>query len=343
MKDRDVFTRWKNRVWDYNLSLIDGYKRFLSHKKHAVLLDLSLAIQAYDFGILMQARTDFRNKNLENKSVKDFVKQEKEVYDKKRVRKLEEKVNNSFESSFENERSKKIKGLILDEELSYITPSESRDWGSGESYQSMSLRKDFKENLLPQYIPLRKDKAKKLQKEMNLTNDFIYNLQFSTFDEIVGLSNRKSTPYHFDRNPSISMGSVIGFLERSIMIHFPTFFRDLRFEHKTASLLTLRRNAKQRFNTVCWRCGHPLFKKDNKHYCTRSENRSCYEARFKENQDRGFPVAILRTKNKCDRCGKRSSLNYIHKLNSRQMQFCSNRCWEDYRKTKFRMKKKNVS
>lgn len=340
MNNEDIFTRWKNRVWDYNLQLIDGYKRLLSYRKNTILLDLSLAIQAYDFGILMQARTDFRNKNLENKSVKDFIKQEKETYDKKSVRKLEEKVDNSFKGSFDNERSEKIKGLVLDEELSYITSLESLDWESGENYQPMSLKSDFEENWLPQYNHLRKDKAQELQKELNLTTSFISNLQSTTFDEIVSLSNGKSSLYHLDRNLSIGMGSVIGFLERSIMIYFPTFFRDLKFEYKTASLLTLRRNAKQRFNTICWQCSHPLFKKDNKHYCTRNENRSCYEARFKEDRDSGFPTAILRTKNNCDRCGKRSSLNHIHKLDGQQMQFCNNRCWEDYRKMKYRIKKK---
>ena len=209
MNNEDIFTRWKNRVWDYNLQLIDGYKRLLSYRKNTILLDLSLAIQAYDFGILIQAMTDFRNKNLENKSVKDFIKQEKETYDKKSVRKLEEKVDNSFKGSFDNERSEKIKGLVLDEELSYITSLESLDWESGENYQPMSLKSDFEENWLPQYNHLRKDKAQELQKELNLTTSFISNLQSTTFDEIVSLSNGKSSLYHLDRNLSIGMGSVI--------------------------------------------------------------------------------------------------------------------------------------
>lgn len=342
MKDGDEFLKWSRRVWNYNRTLIKRYKRLLPHKNRAVLLDLSLKIQSYDFGILMQAKADFRKNNLENKSIKDFIKQEEETYSKSKISKIKKKVDKFFKSSFDNERSNKIKDLVLNENLSYIIPFESENYISEEDYQPVSLKGDFEENLLPQYNRLRENKAKTLQKKLNLTENFILKLHSLAFDEIVSMANRKSTLHNLNRNLSVSTASVIAFLEQSIKLHFPNFLRDLGFGHKVVSLVTLRNNSQQRFNTVCWRCNKPLFKRDNKHYCKKREKRSCYEARLKESKQSGFPAAILRTKNKCDNCDRYSSHNNIHKHEGVQMQFCSDRCWETFRKRVFRKKKKSI-
>ena len=345
MKNEDEFLKWNGKVWNSNLPLIESFKPLLFHKGNAILLDLSLKIQAYDFGVLKQAIADFEKSNLEGKSVKDFVKQEKETYSEKEIKKIKERVDKSFKSSFDNERSKKAKELVLNEELSYIIPvgSGSKNRVSNENYQQSSIKGDFKKNWLPQYNSLRKDKAKKLQKELIIDNSFIGNLQYLTFKEVISLANKKTTLYSSNEEFSIKLANLIGFLERSIEVYFKKFIQDLELNDNGVLLLDLRRSTRLRFNTVCWRCGGLLYRKDGKHYCTRGENRCCYEARFKENRRSEFPEAILRTKNKCDNCGKHSSLNHIHKYKGEQMQFCSNRCWETFRKREWRKKKKDIN
>lgn len=340
MKDGDEFVKWSKQVWDYNLPLIESYKPLLVHKDRAILLDLSLKIQAYDFGIRMQARTDF--------SDDWFLRYAEEGYiEENDAKEVKTKVNQSFQSSFDNERSEKIKNLVLGAELihapSKVEPLPNQD-GEPPLKNEVSLYDDFVQAYLPAFFRSRRQyAAKSLKRELQLSEDIVSQIQPLAFNEIISLVNRKSTLCHLDQNSSVNIGSVVGFLERSIAIHFAGFLRDLGLEHEIVSLLALRKNTKHPFNTLCWRCSRPLFKKDNKHYCTRRENRCCYEARLKEKKQSGFPVAILRTKNRCDNCGRYSSFNHIHKHKGQQMQFCSNRCWETYRKRKWRKKKKSIN
>lgn len=349
--NKGELVKQSKRVWEYNLPLIESCKTLLVHRDHAVLLDLSLKIQAYDSGVLTQARATFAKNNLDGRSVSAFIEGERGVYSKKDVLKIKDKVGKFVRGSFDNERLERIKELVLDEELSHIIPKESsvdvnHHETENESYEPVPIKRDFEENFLPLYKHLREEIARNLQKELDLTDDFIFRLQQSAFDEVLSIANRKSTPHPLSRNSTVSVGVVVGFLERSIMTYFPKFLRDLGFEHRVVPLLDFRKGVKQHFNTVCWWCDRPLFKRNNSHHCTKRENRPCYTARFKEARHPGFsrdirsPEVIHRTKNKCDNCGRQSPLNQIHHHQGKPMQFCSERCWETFRKRDYRRQKR---
>ena len=110
---------------------------------------------------------------MENKSVKDFIGQEKETYDKKSVRKLEEKVDNSFKGSFDNERSEKIKGCSYDEELSHYVFRVTR-LGKRGKLSTDVLKSDFEENWLPQYNHCVKIKLKNFKKNWEFNHQFYF-------------------------------------------------------------------------------------------------------------------------------------------------------------------------
>lgn len=318
----DVYKKYFTSVIDYSYPLIQKYKPYLTHQDNTFLLDLCINIMAYDFAFLMQARADFTQNNLEGKRVEDFVNEEKEIYGNKNIKRVISSANNNFRSSFDNQRSKKIKELIVAENLMRMVPGDE---------ESISLYDDFRKNWFPQYNPSRKNIAFKTKEKFHLTDDLIRKLQILAFDEIVNLANKKQKEIYKE---------IVEFLELAIVIYFPIFFKDLYMRNRTVSLLTFRKNTKRRYNTVCNHCGLQLYKKDNKYYCTRKENRSCYLTRFKEVRNSGFPKAILRTKNRCDNCNAYSSLDYTHNHKGKAMQFCSDQCWEVFRKRDLRKSKK---
>ena len=314
MKDENEFQRWNQLVLNYNGPLIDSYKPLLTNKKNSYLLDLVLKIQAYDFGVLMQAKSDFKSDN------------NAYVPEKDEIREAEFKIKKFYRSSFDNEKSEKIKKLAFENALMHIKT------------EGVSLDDDFRKAYLKKekYLELRRKASFSLKQEFFLDSSSVYNLVRFAFKEVVSLANRKTTLCFSNKEFSIKLADFIGFLERSIEIYYKKFIQDLGLKSKGDSLLDFRINVKQRYNTVCWSCGTSLFKTDNRHYCTRSENRVCYEARLKESREIGFPEVILRTKNKCENCGKHSSLDNIHRLRGIERQFCSKRCWEAFRKRVWR-------
>ena len=198
-----------------------------------------------------------------------------------------------------------------------------------------SIRQQIKEDFLPRYKNKRKLEAKALKKEFNLKKNQVENIQTIAFKEAVRIIN-SGKPI---RIPQSSKESIIRTLEEGIEIWFPIWLQHLKINLAT-NLTKLRKNGSNKFNTACWRCDKLLNKRDGSHYCNRSENRSCYNARLKETKRSEFPDVIIRTKNRCDMCGRHSSLDYIHKHKGRKMQFCSNRCWERFRKKEWRRNKK---
>jgi len=178
-----------------------------------------------------------------------------------------------------------------------------------------------------------KKEAKKLIQEFNLTTDQVKNIQIIAFNEILRIANSQ---------PEVAkLPSIIKTLEEAIEIHFPKWLRDLGFESQI-NLIKLRKENTNKPNTVCWRCGKPLIKKDNKHYCSRRENRPCVETQLKEGEERERECSvILRTKNKCEWCGKNSPSNYIIKHKGEWRQFCSKKCYNAFRQAGRRKRKKN--
>ena len=178
-----------------------------------------------------------------------------------------------------------------------------------------------------------KKEAKKLIQEFNLTEDQVKNIQRIAFNEILRITNSKLR--------TVKLPSIIRTLEEAIEIQFPKWLQDLGFE-PWINLITLRKENTNKPNTVCWRCGKPLIKKDNKHYCSRRENRPCVETRPKEEGERERECSvILRTKNKCEWCGKDSPSNYIIKHKGEWRQFCSKKCYNAFRQAGRRKRKKN--
>jgi len=334
MKDEDEVVKYRSKILDYNSPLVKNYKYLLVYRNNEFLLDLILEIQTYDFGVYMQARKDFRKKWFSKYKKEDYI----EKVDEKIAKK---KVNQSFQSSFGNEGSKKIKNLILENELMRTLSKIERpeDQNDLSFRDRVSLQDDFEQEYLSIFYGRRRQKiAKSLKTKFQLSDNQICRLQSLAYDEIISLVNKNLTACDKDQKLGVEKADVISFLERSITHWFPMFVLDMGLKNCDISLLTFRKSSKTSFNTVCWRCSRPLFKKDNRHYCTRVENRNCYEARIKESKQSDFPVAILRTKNKCDNCGKPSSLENIHKHKLKEMQFCSNKCWETFRKRYSRIK-----
>lgn len=288
------------------------YKQDLIHKDRIFLLELCYQIIAYNVGTLMQAWKDYPRKNFQSKSIINLITKETEYYGEDSIKEARNKVDNQFSSSFDNKYSEKIKALNLTAELIHIIPTDE-----GAREEAKTLNEDFQKEWLPKfYNRLREGSAKSLRIKFKLNDKTLSDLRLLAFDEIISLVNRRKQ----------TNKSLIQLLEQSIEVYFPMFLNDLGIRNKT-NLVSFRKNSEYKFNTVCYRCGLKLLKKDKKHYCTRKENRSCYNARFKEDRDSGFPEAILRTKNKCDNCGKEHSpLNYIRTLKDNKLQFCSEYC-----------------
>ena len=323
-----VYEKYSTIALNSWADVLQENKQDLIHKDRIFLLELCSQIMAYDAGILMQAWKDYPSKNLQAKSIIDHVTNNIKYFGKVSVKEARNRTDNQFRSSFDNIYSEKIKDLNLTAKLMHIIPTDK-----GVREEARTLNEDFYKEWVPKFhSKIRVDSAKSLKVRFNLSDMIIYNLQLLAFDEIESLVNGKN---QVNKN-------LIQRLERSIERYFPMFLKDLGISNKT-NLRLLRKDSKHQFNTACHRCGLRLLKKDNKHYCNQKENRSCYNAKFKEDRDSGFPEAILETKNKCAYCKRPSSLSFIHTHRKLEMQFCSNRCWETYRKRDFRNTKVKIS
>lgn len=320
-----IYNRYRDLFLRANLQKFDQYKRYLNNEGK-YLTDLLLEIQAYDVGFRMQVWYDYKHKNWEikrGKGIKDYVEETRDEYDENEVKEKKVNVNSYFQSSFENKMSEKIKNLMLERELMYISPKvDPRQKETGQP-----LMDDFTKNWPPFYKEKRLQKATEIKRRYELSDTSC--LANKIFDQIIYLSNKGSTAKY--------VKDTVALFENGIEVFLPMFLSDLSDPYKVHELTNLRKSSNARYNTLCWRCGKPLIKKNNQHFCTRFENRDCYINRYKEIRTLEIPLVISRTKNKCDRCRNKSPLNYIHKLNGQEMQFCSNRCWETYRKAVYRL------
>jgi hypothetical protein len=313
---RDVFFRG-------NAFKFSEYKKLLS-REDRYIVSLLFEIEAYHAGFTMQIWNDFRKINLElkkNQTLADFIKDEGN-YRKKDIGDMAKKVDSYFKSSFENANSEKLKALMFDRELMFIKPKNEG---------AVALETDFQENWIKEYRDKRNRIASGISNKYQLGGcDHLF---LRVFNMVLRLAN----------NPSLIeeafTKSLVRLLEQGIEIYLPIFYRDLEISTVNPSLIELRKQFTKKHNTLCWKCGKPLLKINKSHYCTRFECRNCYIARNKDLRDPGLPSVILRTKNKCDRCKRYSSLNYIHKLGGVWRQFCSNRCWETFRKACYRKNK----
>lgn len=308
---------------------------FLTHahtKKLKKLLGVSIENFAYLAGLSMEA----------HEVLKRDIKMNKGLYPESRIRIAEEELATRQESSISDlDINKKLieiqaRGLLAWEipPLDYATRLAQKRWKK----RKKDLRKDFSfagkinKRLFPSRLrELMRRRTRSIVARHSLQNRQITNLQSTAFEEILKLLNRKGIP---SRDELV----IVRFLEQCIEEYYPAFQQDLGLNiQKTQSLLSLRKRSREEFNAICWRCGRKLLKRDNRHYCVRRENRSCYEVRLEEAKNLGFrrgvAKAIGRTKNYCDGCGKHPApLDHIHKHRRKEMQFCSRQCWERFRK-----------
>lgn len=315
-----IYKQYRNRFIRVNTRRRQGYRNLLSNKDK-FLIDFLLDLEASNIGFAMQIWNEFKKKNLDikkGKSIKSFVEDEV-FYRKNDIADLENKVELYFQSSFDNKYSKKLKALMLDRELMCIRPTNEG---------AVSLMDDYLINWQKEYKHKRKTEALKLHDKYKISKDKNI-LLLRVFNILLFLVNdrKQDDPYLKD---------VVILLERSIEKLLPEYFRDLDYDDAYITLTSLRKQVTEKYNTLCWQCGKQLYKKNSHHYCSRAENRTCYLARYKEERNSEFPSSILRTKNRCDKCGAMASLDHIHKVRGVEMQFCSVRCWEAYRKTVYR-------
>lgn len=317
-----IYENYRDRFSRANAFKLPEYKKLLK-REDEYIIDLLFEIEAYHAGFTMQIWHDFRKINLElkiNQTLIDFIKDEGN-YDENDVIDMVKKVDSYFKSSFENANSEKLKELMLERELMFIKPRNE---------DAVTLEEDYQENWIKIYENSRNKIALDISEKYQIKGKV--GLFIKIFNQVTMLANNSSLL------ENTYTKSLIRLLEQGVETYLPMFYRDLRKNALKASLDNYRKNETQEYNTQCWRCGKPLFKKNGNHYCTRFENRSCYIERFNDMRNPGMPSVIQRTKNLCDRCKTWSSLNFIHKLGRIEMQFCSKKCWETFRKAQARNK-----
>lgn len=313
------------KLYESDLCFITKFQPLIHDKRTISILKLIACIRAYDFGIFMQAQKDYKIRVLENKTPQTFVLTDDYAkYNKAEVRRTMTQEQVAFRSSFENERSEKIKELNIGRIVSKIKQEDT----------NTSLDDDFKGFLLTKYKKRHIAQAKKIARKIIQEKVFkLEELPALAYKEVLFLSNKT----YQNKARQLLAKSMVGYLERGITRHFPLLLKDLNANFKAPLLIHLRKESKNRYNTMCQRCGKKLKKITDRTVCTREENRSCAES--KELPTTGLPMVISRTKNRCDNCKKFSSLNHIHKTSGVERQFCSNRCRETFRKRVARQKK----
>ena len=337
MKMDSIFDKIYNGIIEANEPQIGEFKALVTDDESQSIIDLGIRVLAYDGAFLMQARSDYKEQELEGKSVSGFLRSER-IMGEDAIREIEKKVNSYFKSSFRPDQQQyheQIKQILIDAKLERTTYGYYED----NPTKAMSLFNTFNEHflLLPKYKERRKAFALKLLRDFNIKIEKANTIQVKAFDTIVDLANQKIA-----NNLKMIRIKCIQYLEDYIEHYFPILLKDLKLNRYIRRLAGIRKASdKNSFNTVCNRCGRPLLKRGRLRFCTKKENRKCYEARRKEGKKLPWPKKILMTKNMCQNCKKYSSLNYVYKRKGLiQEQFCSRACYEKFRKRRQRELKK---
>ena len=305
-QNHSIFHQIYNDVIKANEEEIKNFNALVRNKKDRNIFYLGIRVLAYDGAFKMQARSDHKKKiSLRN------------------IREMEKKVDSYFKSSFRPDQRyyhEQIRQNLIIAEL-------IRD--NYESYEE--------EQFLLEYDDKRRVFASELLQECNIKTKNAKNISVLAFNKIIELANKK-----ISGDLTTIRIECVRFLEDCIEHYFPILLKDLGLGKRVKLLIELRRKyVAKKFNTICNRCGKSLCKKNTRRFCTKLENRICYEAILKDKKTPPLPEVILRTKNLCDFCKKYSSLNNIHRVNKMPMQFCSKKCYEAFRKRRQRKLRKN--
>ncbi len=329
-----IFNEIYKNIIEANEPQIGEFKTLVKDKESQSIIDLGIRVLAYDGAFRTQARSDYKERELEGKSISEFLRSEG-VMGKNAIRKIEKKVHGYFKSSFrphQQQYHEQIKQIFIDAELERIKQTDSyydphRDEDINEKQRS--LFEQFNKEFLPRYKKRRKAFVIKLLYDLNIEREAVNDIQVKASNIIVNLANQR-----IPTNLKMVRTQCIQYLEDCIEHYLPILLKDLKSDRHVRKLIEIRKKSDSNsFNTICNRCGRPLLKRGQLRFCTKKENRKCYEARRKENRKFPWPKKILMTKNLCQNCGKYSSLSHVHKRKGLiEEQFCSKTCYETFRK-----------
>lgn len=317
-------------VLESTSNLLKMHEKNIS-RDNRFLIELGMKIFAYQSAATVQEQEDFKSRIKhdyeEYDSIEDIIKNES-IYDKDELMRIAKRVQKSCkQSSIENKDSmKRLKKLLTETKITQLYPKYE-----GLSDDTLKLISCAGPSLEEQYKKrnekLRKAAALKIKNELQLQDKDIVKLHKIAFDQIIFMVNmQKTTELSSDKLKTLK------FIERCINQYFSSFRQDLGLNIKVQRLIDLRKDSTKNYNSACYECGRLLLRRNNNHYCTKQENRECYEKSRKEMKKNAFPECLSRTKNKCENCGQRSSMNFIHKIERIQRQFCSQKCYETFRK-----------
>ncbi|MDA3840265.1 MAG: hypothetical protein PF572_04195 [Patescibacteria group bacterium] len=313
-----------------NKEISDTLKSIIT-KKDEWIIDFIFKITAYNIFFSSTTRSIYLKKTSEvlgkkHKNIVDFIIDE-DLIDQKIIEKSKDNIRKVFSSSIKDEiTNQKIINLLLDRRLSLIQQNDST-----------SLEEDYKENALPKYNIEKNYIAKKFLSKYNLNKTSSVQVVYELFEIILLIANSDSLSY--------KKIEALKFLERFILKYYPAFIRDIKSKSKLPTLKELRQKSTFPVNSICHQCKKRLDNKTNSLFCSKNENRSCYELRLKNNhnklssKEKKAISVTSRTKNLCDNCGRLSSLNNLSNIAGISHQFCSSKCKETFRKRKQRANK----
>jgi hypothetical protein len=150
-------------------------------------------------------------------------------------------------------------------------------------------------------------------------------LQLAMFNLITDIVNKPG-------RVSKSNAFLINCLETCIEHHLP-FLGEFVGQHSN-TLTDLRKGDSHKLNTVCCICNNKLNRKRKGAQCNQKESRKCYKKSLLESRAVSKEAITFLSKNICEKvgCGRRASLDFIHKIEGLNRQFCSGRCYMAYRK-----------
>ncbi len=308
-------------------SLLQQYEDQLVHKDLLYLLEIGASVSTILLAVFKQAESEFDDQIFEGVDPIDFMRQDSQraIFGTNEIEECIRTADEESLATFENSHSDKYKKLFTYRALKRLRSLSDR---------GLSLNNKFEKIFLPKYKDFQNKQIRDFIQKYNLTRKQILNLPNVAFDEILEIIN-----IHTKKIPKDKIEAV-QFLEQCISKYFPLVVDSFGYDDIISDLELLRSECKNKYTTICGRCGKSLKRIKKESFCNQTENRKCYLERRKENQTFEIPSVIAVTKNKCECCGKHSSLDNIHALNGVPRQFCSESCWNSFRKKEANLSKK---
>jgi len=265
-------------------------------------------------------------------SRKDFISKVKaeELLTDEELSVVKKDVDNEFVTSIKEKKYiYKFKAINISAKLKNRIKVEEELKEDGNTEQ-LTFNEDFlnyfnrtiKSGKIKQYISL-------LIKENKLNTRLTDNI----FGEFINLINK-------NRELTNQEIRVAIFLQNLITIYMPGILFMSKKGDEYKSLAMLRKHEKYidiKYNGICPNCYKKLRKKSFGIYCSNTENRSCYtKMRIK----RSYSLPPFKKIIRCNNCYIATKSYESHKINLNTLNFCSNNCYETYRKRMQRKKQK---